>query len=78
VAKLAGRALAGRNSVDAFASRLLGFELEPELLAHHTSKKPAHRVLLPAVLRMMLAMVTPLGRLSSPNTRACLESARCG
>ena len=75
--RLADGALAGRNPVDAFAIRLLGLQLEPELLAHHSSKKPAQWCCQP-VLRMTFAMVAPLGRLSSPNTRACLESARWG
>src|SRR5204863_9320993 len=34
--------------IHALAIRLLGYELEPELLAHHTRKEAPHRMLLPA------------------------------
>ena len=47
-AAIAASSVTSRNPVDAFAVRLLGFEVEPELPTHHSSKKSAHRVLLPA------------------------------
>jgi hypothetical protein len=54
----------------------LGGKLEPELLAHHAGKEPARRMRLPARGFDNGGDRCPVGRRSSPSTRACLEFAR--
>src|SRR5215831_5738595 len=72
-----GGRLAGNDPIHALAVRLLGLEPERELLAHHGGKKnPRTECGCQPVDVMIVAMVAPPGRRSSPSTRACFEFVR--
>ena len=72
--RLDGSWLTARDPVDPAAVGLLGGQLEPELLAHHAGKEPPHECACQPVDSMMVAIVAPFGRRSSPSNPRLLVS----